>query len=139
MRVVLNVFSTVLKKHILVRQPTTTCITTAISSTISPQSSRQSTQQRNSMLLRKVQNILLPLSLQLSATSVWRAPHLWTAARGACFGFSPLCYLIKSCKHDTKMGAGKSKKEKRGRKRVIERDSTLCPSEIYKYTESIKP
>lgn len=131
-------FSTVIKRF-LVRQPTTTCITTAISSTISPQSSRQSTQQRNSMLLRKVQNILLPLSLQVSATSAWRAPHLWTAARGACFGFSPLCYLIKSCKHNTKMGAGESKKEKRGRKRVMEKDSTLCPSEIYKYTESIKP
>ena len=47
--------------------------------------------------------------------------------------FSPR-YLIKSCEHDTKMGVGK--REKEGDR---EGESTLRPSEIYKYTESIKP
>lgn len=44
--------------------------------------------------------------------------------------------LIKSCEHDTKMGVGKREKEG---ERKRERESTLRPSEIYKYTESIKP
>lgn len=51
-------------------------------------------------------------------------------------------YLIKSCEHDTKMAVGKRGKEReteRGGERGREEESTLRPSEIYKYTESIKP